>query len=138
MIAKSPVTVPYGAKDIACAVAQDVFIVYEHALGMCQLKVEYKVIHHQVACQIHRVGILRYRSHAQYIVGQSVEMFRDHRKSQIGHIAAEVRILDVDRHAVLRGGELVRLIIISIQFQQCGICLIKQVDAVVAEPHFFS
>ena len=115
---------------------KEIFFIEVHALGVQELEVLRKHIHEHIAGKhlaVHIVLILR--PAAVNLLRESIEIVFDKLLLRVVGIGRKIRLFDVYRQLEITIAKLIGLVEILIQFEEGGIGLVVERNAVVGKAH---
>ena len=115
---------------------KEIFFIEVHALGVQELEVLRKHIHEHIAGKHLAVHIVLILSPAAVnLLRESIEIVFDKLLLRVVGIGGEVWLFDVYRQLEITIAELIRLIKILVQFEERGVGLVVERNAVVGKAH---
>ena len=115
---------------------KEIFFIEVHALGVQELEVLRKHIHEHIAGKHLAVHIFLILSPAAVnLLRESIEIVFDKLLLRVVGIGRKVRLLDIYGKSEITIAELIRLIKILVQFEEGGVGLVVERNAVVGKAH---
>ena len=115
---------------------KEIFFIEVHALGVQELEVLRKHIHEHIAGKHLAVQVVLIISPAAVnLLRESIEIVFDKLLLRVVGIGRKVRFLDVYRQLEITIAELIGLVEILVQFEERGVGLVVERNAVVGKAH---